>query len=151
MDTNYPKTISNLAVTIFNQQRYHYCWCKTWNMDYNKALFMCYSITVVMVNKNKFTNYFTRKWLTNNLTFWWWMVNNNLTLMMVTKWSTTAVQRQRITTNTSTHLGGTLWKTWYNGLQCVTNFSDITFTLLTLNLMMADQSEQWVHVKHGDD
>lgn len=31
-----PKTISKVAVTIFNQQHYHYCWCKTWNMDNNK-------------------------------------------------------------------------------------------------------------------
>ena len=31
-----PKTISKVAATIFNQQHYHYCWCKTWNMDNNK-------------------------------------------------------------------------------------------------------------------
>ena len=30
------KTISKVAATIFNQQHYHYCWCKTWNMDNNK-------------------------------------------------------------------------------------------------------------------
>ena len=51
-----PKTISNLTVSI-NQQHYHYCWCKTWNMDNNKPLFIiCYTVTVAMVNKNKFTN-----------------------------------------------------------------------------------------------
>ena len=65
------------------------------------------------------------------------MVNTNLTLMMVTKWSTTVVQRQRIT-NTSTHLRVHQGKHDIMA-KCVTNFSHTTFTSLTFNLMMANQ------------
>ena len=57
-----PKTISNLTVTIFNQQHYHYCWCKTWNMDNNKSLFICYTNNNNNNNNNNDDNNNTLYW-----------------------------------------------------------------------------------------
>ena len=83
--------------------------------------------------------------------FLWWMANNNLILMMVIKWSATDVQRQRITTNSSTHLRV------HHGKPDIMANSMLPISPILHSLHWQSvwwwltNFEQWVRVKHGDD